>query len=449
MPTLLQHLARQARALWNSSDYGFLVHEDVACNDGPVTDADFNLFEVRRKALLEAEGCITSLVTPGYEYPAGGVTLLDVLRLAQLHSLNGYETPAAEVLWAPTQSECVAAEVPVDRVRSTCLVPSISGELMAALWNGIPAGLLPRQDDTAEALSSRVSASSYLDDANVPLGGHGRGGRTERINASGTHRQPRRSSRSVRAGPIVEHDHHPLQPMYHYSNFRRAPVDSYSFCMTPAHMDLNVLCWLAARHVLAEKSKDTPFTHCQQLFYYELFNSHMKQHRDNASKRSLSKLCSGFLGSSSYDPAGTCTGIGDSTCQVPGSSVAVYTIGTKAMTLKIRYPHRDNLDENIKDYVVHPKFIIRVGPGTLFILDPEDDVWFTHECEFPCIFGDDNGVRVAFVFRHCQKLHLFKTDAKSKRYIDPEALATEKKAKQKRRADKVAADRRRRLTSMF
>lgn len=121
------------------------------------------------------------------------------------------------------------------------------------------------------------------------------------------------------------------------------------------------------------------------------------------------------------------------------------------MTLLLRYPHADNKEEDMKDYVIHPRFTTRLGPGTLFILDPLDDVHFTHECHFEFAFADEVGMRVAIAMRHCQRIHHFRTAPGGKRQIsvDPQTVATQAKARKMRRAKKAANDRRRYLASMF
>ena len=166
----------------------------------------------------------------------------------------------------------------------------------------------------------------------------------------------------------------------------------------------------------------------------------MKQHRDNNSKRVMLKVRNG---DECAWKCGTCTGIGDSGCQVPGSSVAVFTIGTKAMTMLLRYPHNDTYKEDMTKYVIHPSFTMRLGPGTLFILDPVDDVHFTHEAHFDFTFGEDDGVRIAYVFRHCQQVHMFHTHPNAKRQIHvPLEDIQRREAERKRRRAREAKRRR-------
>ena len=281
----------------------------------------------------------------------------------------------------------------------------------------------------------------------MPFKGQGKGGKTVRINETG-HRQPRRSSKSVRGGETALRGCESVEQMYHYSNYRRELTDSYSFRMTAAEMDLSTAIWLASRQWLSPMSQECPFNQLQVLFYYEHLCSHMKQHRDNNSKRTMLAT---LEGETCAWQKGTCTGVGDSGCQVPGSSVAIFTIGTKAMTLHLRYPHPDSPGENMKKYIIHPAFTMRLGPGTLFILDPLDDVHFTHEACFDPAFGDDGGVRIAYVFRHCQQLHHFRTHPDSKRqiYIDPNITARKTMERKRKKARHAANVRRSLFKRMF
>ena len=93
---------------------------------------------------------------------------MDVLRLTMIHAFNGYAAPATHVSWSPDSADCAEAQTPVVCVASRLLLPFVSAELMAAVAAVVPADLWPRLDDTAESLRSRLSHSTFLDDAHVP-----------------------------------------------------------------------------------------------------------------------------------------------------------------------------------------------------------------------------------------------------------------------------------------
>ena len=50
--------------------------------------------------------------------------------------------------------------------------------------------------------------------------------------------------------------------------------------------------------------------------------------------------------------------------------------------LQLRFPHKNDPNADRKTYDVHASFAIQLGPGMLFILDPLDDVYMTHEAHF-------------------------------------------------------------------
>ena len=84
------------------------------------------------------------------------------------------------------------------------------------------------------------------------------------------------------------------------------------------------------------------------------------------------------------------------------------------MIMTLRFPHADNLHENRKNYIIHPTFKLRLGPGTLFVFDPVDDLFFTHEAECVRPFEaspdspiGETGWREAWVFRLLGSLRPF------------------------------------------
>lgn len=429
MATLRQVFEEHARS-WRGGEGCFAV------SHGPKnTDKDL---ESARQELLASEGRTPSLVVD-YEYPAGGPTILDVLEVSRLlTSQNSFMAKDTKVLWAPSPADCEQARTPSKFVASRLLLPKVTGAVMAAAKNVVPEELWPAATAKKDELVKRIATSQFLDDAQVPWKGRGDHGRRVPLNTT-AQPQPRRSSRSVRGSPACEG----LEKMYHYSAYRREAADSYCRRMTAPEMDLACTLWLAARPHLSAVSQSCVFNQVQLLFYYGAFGNKMAQHRDNNSKRQLSAVLAGEQ--TSFSLAGSCTGVADQTCQVPGSSVAVFTMGTRSMTMKLRFPPPDDLECNIKKYVVHPAFTLRLHAGTLFILDPHDDVFFTHEAEFTsdCAGDNDDGLRIAWVFRHCQVLHPYGRFSRQ-RYIAAEELEEQRKAKKKRKA-RESSNRRRRL----
>ena len=73
-------------------------------------------------------------------------------------------------------------------------------KLVAAVRALVPDDVIPRSSDTVDTLVARLSQSEWLDDIHFPVGGHGRGGRTTRLNST-SWRQPRRHTCSVEIDP--------------------------------------------------------------------------------------------------------------------------------------------------------------------------------------------------------------------------------------------------------
>ena len=76
---------------------------------------------------------------------------------------------------------------------------------------------------------------------------------------------------------------------------------------------------------------------------------------------------------------------------------------------------------------------------------------YTHEASFDLDFGDDNGVRIAYVFRHCQVTQLYKTSAhkKRQRYMHADELEALQEKRKRRKAVNAAAKRRLLFARMF
>ena len=81
MRSVLHQLTCHARRAW-------CPMEGVGDGDRSVTDIDRDALQTKRNNLLKCEGRIESLVSPGYFYPMGGPTSLDVVRLAEMHRFS-------------------------------------------------------------------------------------------------------------------------------------------------------------------------------------------------------------------------------------------------------------------------------------------------------------------------------------------------------------------------
>ena len=105
-------------------------------------------------------------------------------------------------------------------------------------------------------------------------------------------------------------------------------------------------------------------------------------------------------------------------------------------------------------YVVHPTFALPLGPGTLFLMSPEDDLHFTHEAAFEVIleeesiFDDpespnigDYEWREAWVWRHLGSFKAFHVSNGMHMHASADILEQEKKRKAKR-SEKASKERR-------
>ena len=422
--------------------------DGAACNNNndepPLTAATLGAFAQRSAELMArmaVEGEYSSMVTPGLKLPLAGPTSMDVVTAAIVHALNGWRAVPSTVHWGMSAVEAIQAGA-LRTPNSVALVPDVPAELMAAVFAELPSELRPRCDDTVASLTQRLASSTYLDDANVAAGGRGTGGKTVRINAT-DYRMPRRRSCSVRGSPKAASD---TRRMYSYTAHRRPNHDLSAFPMTPAVFDLGTCCWLAARAAgrLSPVSEQAPFNHCQLLLYYTTFNAHMRQHRDNNNKRDFLKAAAALSDGEAPEPSanGNCVGIDGVNSQAPGSSVVVFAMGNVGMTFRLRFADKAHPHQNRDKYPVHASFSMRLGPGTMFILDPIDDLFYTHEAMFEVWDLDQQGWRVAFVFRNCITLLPFETEGNCKLYEEPWQTVERVKRKKRALGRKRAAERR-------
>jgi hypothetical protein len=180
------------------------------------------------------------------------------------------------------------------------------------------------------------------------------------------------------------------------------------------------------------------------------------QHRDNANKRQLVQHIQNLRdGKPSDGIIGHCASHGAENSQIPMTGTVVYTLGDGEMVLKMRFPPADNLTLNRKEYAIEPKFTCKLGPGTAFVLDVWDDMFFTHEAEFelriePMACAGESTCREAWAFRHMESLKVFGTEKASAcgmvRTLDVCAKEKERKAK---KAKQKANERRKMVQRMF
>lgn len=405
---------------------------------------EFALRDIAAEIALTDGGRLPSLAFPALGgYPKGGPTIVDVLLVSILKQKGVCVTAGHECCWKVTEGDCIATgcrKVP----ESVMLVPDFSADIIKAVHDFVPDEIRVQPQDSVSSLVSRLSASQFLDDMHVPR--KGRGGYvcgTERLNKTSMP-QPRRVTMSVRVSPNTTTDDGETNLLFDYKNFRSNEVHKQTRPMPGSVFDLGVSCWLAAYEYLTTTSRSCPFTHCQLLIYYECLGGKIGQHRDNTNTKHLSEFLAGSTSS-------LLTALGPEESQVLGTSVVVFSLGTGTMQFLLRYPHGENLHEKRQDYVIHERFRIPLGPGTLFVLDPWDDLFFTHEACFEIDYDEvgESMWREAYVFRHVGSPSLFHTAVEQhKLYMSHEIRA--KIARRKRaRVTAKTTSRRKLLQSMF
>jgi hypothetical protein len=417
-------------------------------------DADAELddeaFETRRRVLLETEGSVKSAVLEGLSLPVGGVTTMDIMTAANL--ARHVPTVQSPRRWSCSSADSAAAGAPATPT-SVVINVSVPQHIVAAAREGFE-HLEVRVDDTRASLLCRLAASTLLDDIQVPKKGRGKDGRTERLNASAKP-QPRRASFSVLGSAPFVRSGRDVQMLFNYTSYRRAERNHVAKPMTPGMFDLGLHLWLVARaHMDGSFCAETPWTHVQILWYYQVFGSKMAQHRDNSNARDFASYMAGRTTGPSVH--GHCASHAQENSQAPNSWVAVFTLGTGVMTCKLRFaPHRD-LECPRKEYIIHPSFCFPLGPGTMFLMSPIDDLCFTHEAEFEFSFCMDEmlGVggsewREAWVWRHLGSLQCFYTAIGANLMFPSEEIVGKERVRKKNRAKKRVAARRQLMWSSF
>lgn len=435
-----QKLARMCRLWWKVSSDG------AGFKEFDFEDEDGGDLETRQANLVAVEGGYESKVIPGLVLPAGGATTMDVLLCAR--ALMRTPSPAAytRILWAPTPADAAAAGAewtPDSVVLHVHIDAAVVKAARAELTE-----LSVRPNDTMRSLVARLSSSSVLDDILVPWKGRGDGGRTERLNVS-TKPQPRRISYSVRGSPPFRRDGVEVEMKLNYTAYRRHARHHIARRMPPGVFDLLLSVWLAARPYMYGVSADVPFTHVQLLLYYECMNGSMGQHRDNNNSADFKRFMEGVQKGGS--DTGNCVSAGGENSQVPHSWVAVFTTGTGEMMCQLRFPPKEDRFCNREYYIARPCFCLQLGPGTLFLMAPRDDLYFTHEADFetewvgaagtdPAV--GDSEVREAWVFRHLESLKPFHLEGAGNCAFADETIRTYETGLKKRKAKKAAAMRR-------
>ena len=233
----------------------------------------------------------------------------------------------------------------------------------------LDSNLLPKSIDTKEDLISRIATSKYLDDIIIYNPAY------SVLNEDIQSHQPKRRSEGVAMGSIFEYRGRDGEgqgklviKLPNYTSYARYPDNWHGRPMKDSTFLAGLICWRACWPFLTEISRRCPPTHCQLLFYYGAFKSHIGQHRDNSNIQYIKNIVSGNI----QKRIGHASGGGENS-QILGSNVLVLTVGNKPMLFKFKYPQSTNLTGKRVTYKTNPKHQFTCGTMTISVLDPIDD----------------------------------------------------------------------------
>ena len=243
------------------------------------------------------------------------------------------------------------------------------------LVKDIDSSILPTSNDTKESLIKRIACSKYLDDIVIYNPTY------SVLNENIQSHQPKRRSEGVVMGSIYhyygfdgEGQGKLVIKLPNYTSYGRHPDNWHGRPMKASTFLAGLICWRACWPFLTEISRRCPPTHCQLLFYYGAFKSHIGQHRDNSNIQYIKDITSGKM----HNRIGHASGGGENS-QILGSNVLVLTVGSKPMLFKFKYPQSTNLTGKRGTYETNPKHQFTCGNMTIYVLDPIDDLLMTHE----------------------------------------------------------------------
>ena len=309
----------------------------------------------------------------------------------------------SEILWGPLTRAQALVDGCDHESRSTLLRVELPYDVVRQASEHIPSALVPLKTDTRESLMARVASCVWLDQINVQYPA------AANINSSTTSMEALRKSYSV----VVEDKHvydgeaggggdgkgEEVYTLFSYTQANRRPHDWRGTPMPWAVFELGLHCWRAAWPHLALESRRAPPTHVQVMVYHWLRKAKVGQHRDNSWVKEREQRASGEV----HAPP---TVAGSENSQAQNSSVMVFTTGTAPMVFTLAFAeHGAPLDCPRDRYIIHPSFQMQLGHGTLSILDPIDDLFFTHGAQFDgdyrvtTIDGDPTWWRLGWVFR--------------------------------------------------
>ena len=292
-----------------------------------------------------------------------------------------------------------------------------------AAYDEIPQRIFPTNDDTPATHAGRTGNHPYLDHLveNYPR-------RRFHVNSAsaGTFR-PYRITMSVVATPEHKYegddgDGHGeyVAGLFSYTSFGRETSNWKCRPMTHGVWRLGLVAWLVAWPHLSEVSQESPPTGMQALLYpctrrplprggppgNHMKGSYMGHHRDNFD---IEDLLDSFDGIAPNFAKGHASG-GEQNSQAEGSSVMVVSMGNRSQEFALHFPPADDVMESTRSETGYKvRFCFNLGKYSICVLDPIDDVRYTHGLTYPDKHTEPEWCRVAFVFRWLQSEQTFYT----------------------------------------
>jgi hypothetical protein len=120
------------------------------------------------------------------------------------------------------------------------------------------------------------------------------------------------------------------------------------------------------------------FTIHNRMLYSWIRGSHIRPHRDNSGWQVQQDF---MYGQGAVDDAGS--GISyiagsEAPSQIPGSTVMVFSTGNAPMEISMRCIDPAEPKAGLKDYPLRVAGSFEAGDGTVYLLHPFDDIWWTH-----------------------------------------------------------------------
>ena len=194
--------------------------------------------------------------------------------------------------------------------------------------------------------------------------------------------------------------------LYSYPN-TECPNNKW-MCRPANNMDYAQLLknWAYMWSYGTEETRRRPPNGIQVLLYHKVLNRKMGFHRDNFGTNVMNRLETGRL------PWGENPKVcGSNNSQIHGTSVIVLTRGNCPMKMMFKYPTLNrHVSQDTKWYITSPSFQMEMDDGWISVLDPIDDMLMLHSVVFEDDDGNEEHIRIAWVYPYLEVVHDFYVD---------------------------------------